>query len=37
MNYKHMNYKHKYRALRRDCFNFPLLAYRIFDAMLIIM
>ncbi len=32
-----MNYKYKYHALRRDCFNFPLLAHRDFDAMLITM
>ena len=32
-----MNYKHKYRALRRDCFNLSLLTHRDFDAMLITM
>jgi len=32
-----MNYKYKYHALRRDCFNFSLLAHRDFDAMLITM
>ena len=32
-----MNYKYKYHALRRDWFNFSLLAHRDFDAMLISM
>jgi len=32
-----MNYKYKCHALRRDCFNFSLLAHRDFDAMLITM
>ena len=32
-----MNYKYKYHALRRDYFNFSLLAHRDFDAMLITM
>ena len=32
-----MNYKYKYHTLRRDWFNFSLLAHRDFDAMLISM
>ena len=32
-----MNYKYKYHALRRDWFNFSLLAHRDFDAMLVSM
>ena len=32
-----MNYQFKYHALRRDCFNFSLLAHRDFDAMIITM
>ena len=32
-----MNYKYKYHALRRDCFNLSLLAHRDFDNMLVTM
>jgi sulfotransferase family protein len=32
-----MNYKFIYHSLRRDCFNFSLLAHRDFDSMLITM
>ncbi len=32
-----MNYKYKYHALRRDCFDFSLLAHRNFGTMLIAM